>query len=823
MKNVADIYALSPMQKLMLIHARTAGSGHDLLFSQIVYEISGALDGEAYRRAWELIVERHPALRTMFVWQDKQEPLQVVRETAPLPWSEEDWRDLSTAEQQSALARLLAADRAAGFDLLRPPLMRLNLIRVDERKSWLVWSSHHLIIDRWCIDILLSETKSAYEAFSAGEYPHLPPAPRFRDYIGWLAQKDEQQSRAYWREALRDFAPRPLPLLPPAVGEPEPSALRIEIGGDVLGHLRQLAAKNDLTLNTLVTSIWAIIVAKASGTDDLLLGLTVSGRPPELPGVSEAIGCFINNVPLRVTLDNELPLQGWQGQLQEKLLALHEHEHASLAQIQEWSAIHSPAALFETLLIFQAPVSYAAPEGLDLALLRGGTQTGYPIALSVIQGAETLHLALAYDPQRLPPGMAGQMQAALQQLLEALAGDPQVTLAALRAAAEIDPPRELAASDSGQELADERPYMPPRTAAEQALGQIWAEILGLPHVGIDDRFFALGGDSIGAIQLLDQIEGRLGQSAPISLLFSDPTLAQFAAAISDEGAAHAVDPVLLPVNANGTEPPFFYAHGVFGDVSSLTNIVPKLPASQPLYGLQAYGLHPGHEPDRTIEEMAAHAVEALRRVQPAGPYRLGGFCFGGVLAYEIARQLEQLGEEIALLAIIEGSAPREYHQRQPFYAPGRLRIIRHSAPQILRGNQEFGGWRLGEKVRRRIRTKRAGGNARNGRDKWDVEFDNLADFNASRPERQHLLRDINIAAVEQYRPGPLRGRIILFRAGYLPARHTFLAKIDPQRGWGRFAAGGVDIRTVDGTHIGILRQPHVAQLAAALVQALKES
>ncbi len=822
MKNVADIYALSPMQKLMLVHARTAGSGHDLLLSQIVYEISGALQGDAYRRAWELMIERHPALRTMFVWQDKQEPLQVVRETVSLPWSEEDWRGLPPAEQQSALTRLLAADRAAGFDLLRPPLMRLILIRLGEQKSWLVWSSHHLIIDRWCISILLGETRSAYEAFIAGEHPHLPPAPRYRDYIGWLAQKDEAQSRDYWREALRDFAPRPLPLLPPTSAEPEPAALRSQIGGAVLDRLRQLAAKNDLTLNTLVTSIWAIIVAKAVGADDLLLGLTVSGRPPELPGVSNAVGCFINNVPLRVRLDNELSLQKWQGRLQEDLLALHEHEHASLAQIQEWSAIKSPAALFETVIIFQAPVNTAAPEGLNLALLRGGTQTGYPIALSVVPDADMLRLALAYDAQRLPPGMAEQLHAALQQLLEALAGDPQVTLAALRALAVIDPPREMAAG-AGRKMADQRPYMPPRTAAEQALAQIWAEILRLPHVGIDDRFFALGGDSIGAIQLLDQMEGRLGQSAPISLLFSDPTLAQLAEAIGDEGAARAIDPVLLPVNADGSEPPFFYAHGVFGDVSSLTNIVPHFPASQPLYGLQAYGLHGDHEPDRTIEEMAAHALDAMRRVQPSGPYRLGGFCFGGVLAYEIARQLEQAGEEIALLAIIEGSAPREFHQPQPFYAPERLQIIRHSAPQILRGHQEFGGWRLSEKIRRRLGKQSAGGMAKNGRDPWGLEFDNLADFNALRPARQHRLRDINVAAVEQYRPGSLRGRITLFRAGYLPAKHTFLAKIDPQRGWGRLAAGGVEIHTVAGTHIGVLRQPHAAQLTAALVQALKES
>ncbi len=212
MKNVADIYALSPMQQLMLLHAKTAVSEQDVLFNQIVYRLHGQLHAEAYKKAWQLLVDRHSALRTIFVWQDGKEPLQVVREKVILPWAELDWRHLPTAVQQEELEKVLAADRAQGFNLLSAPLMRLTLIQLAEHDYKLIWSSHHLIIDRWCIGILFDELKIAYDAITADTLPSLAPAPRFSDYIAWLAEQDLAEAKAYWHESLHDAQVRPLPL-----------------------------------------------------------------------------------------------------------------------------------------------------------------------------------------------------------------------------------------------------------------------------------------------------------------------------------------------------------------------------------------------------------------------------------------------------------------------------------------------------------------------------------------------------------------------------------------------------------------------------------
>ncbi len=813
MKNVADIYALSPMQQLMLLHAKTSENEQDVLFNQIVYRVSGQLNVEAYRRAWQLMVDRHPALRTMFVWQDGKEPLQVVREQVKLPWAQDDWHELPTAEQEKELDTLLAADRAEGFDLLRPPAMRIKLIKLADEQYWLLWSSHHLIIDRWCIGILFGELKTAYEAYAADVYPALAPAPRYRDYISWLGEQNEEKARAYWQESLQDLAARPLPLQVPT-GENVESLgnVKIVLHSETWDVIQRFALENGLTPGTLITAAWAVILGAATGVDDALFGLTVSGRPVELPDIGKTVGCFINNVPLRVTLDSEPSVIAWLQTLQDRQLELQAYQYASPAQIQAWSDIKTFGPLFDTLVVLQAPVDLPMPARLVIKFNRGGMQTGFPISLGAVPGKDSLRLTLTYDRQRAPEQLVKQMASALQHVLQAMPELQAKPLPALRAQARVDAPAEPVITLAERKRVGERPYIPPRTAAELALAQIWAEVLGLPRVGIEDKFFDLGGDSINVMQLFTVIEERMGKRLPISLLFRDPTVAQMAQELGNGLTGLPADSILEPLNQDGTRPPFFYAHGVFGDVLNLTNVAPLLNADQPLYGLQAVGLHPDCEPDRTIEEMASRYIEAIMRIQPSGPYYLGGYCFGGVVAYEIARQLEELGEKTALLAIIEGSAPREYHNKLPFYNRQRLQITRQSAPYWIRGNQEFGGWQLRQRLQKKL-----------GHNNGNVELDNLADFNATRPEIQHRIKEINEEAFKAYVPQPYGGKVTFLRASCMRIKHTLFGKIDPQRGWGTLTNGRVEIRYVDGTHVSILTNPYAADLAAHLTSALQHA
>jgi thioesterase domain-containing protein len=300
------------------------------------------------------------------------------------------------------------------------------------------------------------------------------------------------------------------------------------------------------------------------------------------------------------------------------------------------------------------------------------------------------------------------------------------------------------------------------------------------------------------------------------------------------------DSILVPLQTEGTAPPFFYAHGRLGDVQPFKAIARRMDPVQPLYGLQAIGMQPGCEPDRRIETMAARYVDVVRQVQPSGPYYLGGHCYGGLVAYEMARQLEALGETTALLAIIEGATPPDYFQDQSLFHPQRLEQILQSVPHSARCYKEFGGLRVGYRIQKKLGLGPQSNSAQNGIDGRSMGADELSDvdarleelrqmmqfrhtfFNAPPPDVQLRLREINLRAMDEYVYRPYGGTVTLFRARLMHFA-TILSWTDPQCGWGSLARGGVSIRYIDGTHGGCLREPYVGELISQLQKALREA
>jgi hypothetical protein len=210
-QNVEAIYPLSPMQEGMLFHTLYAPAS-GVYFQQVVCTFGGGLDAAALRRAWQGVVERHAVLRTAFVWERRDKPLQVVRRRAVLPWEEQDWRGLGPEEQEARLEAYLAADRERGFDPAKSPLMRCALMRVGDDRYEFVWSHHHILLDGWSISLLLGEVFMLYEAARGGRELQLEPPRPYRDYILWLKKQSLGEAENFWRRTLAEFnAPTPLP------------------------------------------------------------------------------------------------------------------------------------------------------------------------------------------------------------------------------------------------------------------------------------------------------------------------------------------------------------------------------------------------------------------------------------------------------------------------------------------------------------------------------------------------------------------------------------------------------------------------------------
>jgi amino acid adenylation domain-containing protein len=373
--------------------------------------------------------------------------------------------------------------------------------------------------------------------------------------------------------------------------------------------------------------------------------------------------------------------------------------------------------------------------------------------------------------------------------------------------------RALEALDPAPADATPATHVAPRNAAERRMAGIWEELLGASRIGVTDDFFELGGHSLLALELGGRIEEAFGAGVPMSALFERATIEHLVGRL----AAPAVASPLVPVQPEGAKRPFFCVHEFFGDVFLYGRLARWLGPDQPFFGLQAAGPDGTLEPARDVPAMAASYVRALRSVQPAGPYAVGGLCAGGLVALEMAQQLRAAGEEVALVALLDTNA---WTFADPPERPAPFRSALHFLRDLPRWLRGLGG--LTPAQRRDLLRLKAGvlrERFRPGTPPSGPARDRRihAIGQALRLSRQHrrfarAFRD----ALSAYRPGPYAGRIVLFRARMQP----LFGSHDPAKGWRALAMGPFEIRHVPGNHLGMLQEPHVAVLARELAAAL---
>ncbi|MCY1015549.1 non-ribosomal peptide synthase/polyketide synthase [Pyxidicoccus sp. MSG2] len=435
---VADLYPVSPLQQGLLFHALLSPTTGTYV-TQLTWEMHG-LDPDAFRRAWEVLLQRHAILRTAFLWEGLPEPLQCVQARVDLPWRELDWSDVPRDARDERLRAFLAEDRGHGFKLTQAPLLRLTLIQMDAEIHRLVWSHHHLLLDGWSMGPLLDELFASYEAVSKGESPVLPDRPPYRDYIAWLRTRDAARAESFWRESLAGFTePTPLP------ADSRPGRAQVETGVPE-GHLTLLPAalterlqafarRHHLTMNTLAQGAWALLLGRYSGQRDVVFGTTVAGRPPELPGAESMIGLFINTLPVRVRLPERERLVPWLQALQAQQSQVRQHEATPLAQLQSWCEVPRGTPLFDSLFAFENyPMDGSVRERANrLAVrdLRSSEHTHYPLTAVILPRHGELLLKLEYESGRFGAEAMRQLVEHYQTLLEGMLTRADQPLASL--------------------------------------------------------------------------------------------------------------------------------------------------------------------------------------------------------------------------------------------------------------------------------------------------------------------------------------------------------------------------------------------------------
>ena len=356
----------------------------------------------------------------------------------------------------------------------------------------------------------------------------------------------------------------------------------------------------------------------------------------------------------------------------------------------------------------------------------------------------------------------------------------------------------------------QRTIIKPRNLLEFQLVQIWEDILGIAPIGITDNFFELGGHSLLVMRLIAQINEKFGKNMPIATLFDAPTLEQLANLLNQEEDSEPWRS-LVAIQTNGSKPPFFCVHEIIGNAIYCQRMARYLP-DQPLYGLQTLGLDGKQAPFRCIEDMATHYINEVKTIQPNGPYFLGGYSFGGYVAYEMAQQLQAQGEKVALLTLFDSST-KDYYKRLP------LRWFLYQVNQISRHGLGF----ILDKVKAKVQANWSKDNVKKAEIKESEDWVNAdlskllqslkLDTNKLMDRSIEQVTVANWQAMEHYVPQLYQGQVTLFRA--ILERSAQGWYLDPQLGWGNLVPE-LDVQEISSVHINMFDEPQVKQVAEKL-------
>jgi hypothetical protein len=426
---IEDIYTLAPLQQGMLFHILSQPD-QTLYFDQTVCLLRGELHLEAFREAWRRVIQRHPALRTAFQWQGLTQAVQVVYRQLEPDLVLEDWSELPAEALGPRLDAFLMEDRLRGFDLARPPLLRLRLCRESETAHRLVWSVSHLLVDAWCSAVVLDEVVRLYEGLRQEGEVALAPAHPYRDYISWQKRQDLQGAESFWRRYLAGFRqPVAISSKGPEGLEASYRSLRVALRPDLSEALRQKCREQGLTLNTAVLGAWSLALGLFAGCQDVVLGVTLSGRSAPVVGAEGIIGPFVNTLPLRVAIHPGEPFLAWLAALQKQQVEMRQYEHSPLPKVQGWSSVPSGQALFDNIFVFLnvATLGEGPLGSLQVEDLRYLGRPHYPLTVQVTPGRE-LVLELAYDVSQVRQGTVETLACLVQTLLAAAAQawDPEI-------------------------------------------------------------------------------------------------------------------------------------------------------------------------------------------------------------------------------------------------------------------------------------------------------------------------------------------------------------------------------------------------------------
>jgi thioesterase domain-containing protein/acyl carrier protein len=799
---IEAIYPLTFMQQALLLHSLY--EPEDQGFLQVQCILKGRLDRNLLQKAWGEAIHRHQALRTSVHWEKIQKPVQIVHPAATLPWTIQDWRHFSKAQQEEKLEAFKNEERARGLNLTTAPVSRMALFQLQDDEDCLLWSCHHILLDGWSAAIILRDVFTFYEAGYQGREARLESLPSYKSYLSLLQGQDLQKAESFWKQALTGFKGTSSREAVSASGNGAASytkdhsfSLSTERTQQLIGFTRQ----HRITLNTLVQGVWTIILSRYHHTHDVAFGTTVSGRSAALPNMEQMAGLFMNVLPVRVQIEPDRPFSEWLQDLQKRQLEARNFEFVNMDQILDWIQWPGRLPLFDSLLVVENfPWNDLRAGEIEVRDFAGGITSTYPLTVIVKPGSQ-LEFQIRYDQRRISQKTVSWISKQLTLLLNSpdlpTASSPAEMIGRIE-----KPPDTIDLKKAKRKLpqdGDRSEYVAPQRDIELQLTKIWEEIFGRHTIGVTENFFEIGGSSLLAVRLFARIEQKFGRNLPPSVLLQHPTIRDLARLLQEEDGRGAWS-ALVPIRASGSRLPLFCIHAGGAHVFFYNAMAHHLGPDQPVYAMQPVGLDGTAAYAGSIEEMATHYLEEIRAVQPEGPYALLGTCFSNAVCFEMAKQLQKAGQSVSLLAIVDSAVVDLALAPSPISQPGRGRwrrfVGRLQQAPLAAAKKML--WARATRLR--------------------IAIEKRLHFLKSRQAKNLLKMQKHLIKLYlAYKWVPFQGKITLIRSEEFHEQSSLDYHITQ---WSDMALDGLDVFVAPGKHDDLFEEPEVQFLAKQLRQCL---
>lgn len=798
-------------------------SSNHALNMPIAWTCRGKLNRDLASAALAELVRRHESLRTTFEEVDGQLS-QVIHPPFKVSLPVEDLQHLPKDARSRQADTIIRQQARIKMDLEKGPLFSCRIIRMGVDEHILLLTIHHSICDGWSNGVVLRDFAAVYDGLVLNVPSGLPELPiQFGDFAVWLDQwrkgTEPAESLKYWRETLGgDFTPLHIQRDFPGVeGEEQGAIETLLLTPALVQQARDFCAVKGVTLYMLLLSVYAATLYRLTGQEDILIGTPCANRRLE---TEELIGPFSNPQVIRMRMEKENSLGTVLERVHAWALGAVAHQNLPFEDLNEdefFSRERNQISLQVYFIYQKAFMQAQHTSTLEIVPLRSVSPgTTFDLMLSIVERVEGPRLQLEYNPgffrastiQRILELYVRTLEnifsSAETPLGEALAQSKNVhqTLVASNVKVHLDGTLNLGTPSDDQRSQDDGS---PRDPLELQIAAIWKTAMGLKAVSIRDSFFDLGGQSLAAMRIVSRINKTYSLDFGLAVLFSGYTVERMTELVRKRLAANSSSSI-VPMQPAGTAAPLFIIHGAGGNIIRFYDLAVLVGTGHPIYGIQAQSLLAGQPALLRLEDQAAFYLAEIREIQPKGPYYFLGYSYGGTVAFEIAQQLQALGEQVELLGMLDSrqrdcmlmvrknDSVREQLDRRI------ARFVGNFVSLSLREKADYLWQKLFTRTLRRTYMVAAA-----------LGFRSVPSFMKSTD-------DISWVAAMNYRPRPWTGPITLFRASVQPD-----PRLPVDLGWTPLAEGGVELYELPGDHDLVFREPNIQALAAQLRARLQRS